>query len=848
MEPETQSEQNKKNSSKPVFVKAQDTEASPHVVDLREDDPDLEDVRSFRKKMNQKRERKTVNFAEMVKRANEESNHNEESIKMEHNNPPSHQLGRETEELSQQKKAVNINLKQPSSTTSSESQSTVAKLLSFKIKSAIDKTIHTIVGSFSNTASEAQVASSGKSLSELAKKQKEALETFWADLTRRKAFAAVMTLVAVLLLPFPVAGYYNKVKQDSRSIVEKSTHGFSALSNSSAALFSSNIGQAKYNLSNALTAFDEAQSILNKDYKTAIEVASLLPVIGDDITARENLLSAGHHLTLGNTYLVKGVSDAKNKTERPLTDRLQIIENHLQSAIPQYKQALRSLAVVSQDEVPEKYSEVSQEFKVLFTAMIDDMQDLVSLIDTAQMIFGHQSYKKYLVVFQNNNELRPLGGFAGSYAVVEVQKGKVSWNIPSGGSYDLQGQMDFDLKPPIPLQMVNNRWEFQDANHFSHLPASAKVMGDMYTEARGSTVDGVITVNSDVLKRVLDVAGPINLSQFEEQITKKNVLRKVQESEEEVKKNSDKKPKAILSPIAEKLMDKIKSGENTDLLHLAVEAYQALNQKQIQVYMEDDQTQETLRSYGWTGEILPASPRQDYLHVVHSNLQGQKSNAKIKENLNLKTEIQSDGTVINKLIINRKHTAYPDDPLYGSTNFSHVQAFVPQGSKLVAAEGFEFPPEQAFRAPVDNANTHPVLENLTEEDKYDSDTGTKISQQFEKTVFSHWIITKPGQSSKAYIKYKLPFKVQRKKDLSSNLQRWKQAVLSEERQKAISYSMFLQKQSGTNYSFNHKVDVNTEWRPLWRSSEEVQFGSGEITYEKPLKSDTKYGFLLERIN
>ncbi|MFB6226229.1 MAG: DUF4012 domain-containing protein [Candidatus Paceibacteria bacterium] len=848
MESESKTEQNQKNSSKPVFVKAQDTEASPHIVDLREDDPDLEDVGSFREKMNQARERKTVDFAEMVKQANEDSNHKEENIKIDHDNPASHQLSQETRELSQQKKAVNIKLGQASSDDSSGLQSIAAKLPSSQIKAAISGAVNAIAEGFFSTASEAGPGSVGSSLSGAVERQKEALKTFWADMTRRRAFATVLSLIAVLLLPFPVAGYYNKVKQDSRSIVEKSTHGFSALSNSSAALFSSNINQAKYNLASALTAFDEAQSMLNKDYKTAIEIASLIPIIGDDITARENLLSAGHHLALGNTYLVKGVSDAKNKTELPLTERLQIIENHLQSAIPQYEQALRSLAVVSKDEVPKKYAEVSQEFKVLFAAMIDDMQDLVSLIDTAQMIFGHQSYKKYLVVFQNSNELRPLGGFAGSYAVVEVQKGKVSWDIPSGGSYDLQGQMNLSLKPPVPLQMVNSKWEFQDANYFSHLPASAKVMEDMYTEARGSTVDGVITVNSDVLKRVLDVTGPINLSQFDEPITKENVLRKVQKSEEEVKKNTDKKPKAILSPIAERLMDKIKSGKNTDLLHLAVEAYQALNQKQIQVYMEDDQTQETLRSYGWTGEILPAAPKQDYLHLVHSNLQGQKSNAKIKENLELKTKIKSDGTVINKLIINRKHTADPDDPLYGSTNFSHVQAFVPQGSKLVAAEGFEFPPERAFRAPIDNAKTHPVLKKLAKNERYDSDTGTRISRQFGKTVFGHWIITKPGQSSKAYIKYKLPFKVKSKKELTSNLQRWKQAILSKDRQDAISYSMFLQKQSGTNYSFNHEVKLSSKWRPLWRSSEEVQFGDGKVMYKKPLTSDTKYGFLLESSN
>ncbi len=846
---QNQNNKEKKIEPKPVSINVNKTQASPHVVDLREEEPDLEEITAFREKMKEQRERKTVDFAEMIKKANEKSLHKEEDVLINHDNPASVQVDSEFDTAKKQKFPETKSQKTTGKIGTESSDFEDNPLKEEKIeKNQIVKSINALFEQLSTFYKQSTNLNPLQTLEQEVQRQKKLAQTFFQDLTKRRAFASVLLLIAVLFLPFPVAGYYNKIKQDSRDIIEKSTQGFSALSSSSAALFSSDIEKAKYDLNTALNAFDQAQSIIEKDYKFTANAVSLLPVIGDNVSARKHLLTAGHHLTLGNTYLVKGVSDAKEKTDLPLTERLEIIQNHLQSSVPQYEQALRSLAAVSEEDIPKQYREVSKNFKLLFAAMIDDMKDITGLVDAVQMIFGQEGYHKYLVVFQNSNELRPLGGFAGSYAVVEVQKGEVSWEIPSGGTYDLQGQMNLRLKPPVPLQMVNKKWEFQDANWWSHLPASAAVMEDMYKEARGSSIDGVITVNSDVLERIVEVTGPIKSEQFDQPLTKKNILRKIQQSEEEIEQNSNKKPKAILSRLSDKLMEKVKSGKKIDLLHLAVEAYQALNEKQIQVYMEDNKTQETLRSFGWTGEILPANPKQDYLHLVHANLQGQKSNAKIDEKLKLKTSIKSDGSIVNKLMINRTHTADPTHPVYGATNFSHIRAYVPKGSKLVETNGFEFPPEEAFRAPEDNYRTHPTLKELVKNEKFNKKTGAKISQQFGKTVFSHWLVTKPGETSKAYIKYKLPFKLKQKRKVASNVDRWKQIFLNNDKPKNISYSMFIQKQAGTEYPFTQEVSVSKQWRPVWKSTKKVQFKDDKIKFGKELSTDTQYGFLLEQIN
>ena len=95
------------------------------------------------------------------------------------------------------------------------------------------------------------------------------------------------------------------------------------------------------------------------------------------------------------------------------------------------------------------------------------MNEIVSLSSALDSVFGDKQLKRYLIVFQNNNEIRPTGGFMGSFALVDIQKGKIlNIDIPGGGTYDLKGQMKKEVEPPLPLQLSNNRWEFQDANWF----------------------------------------------------------------------------------------------------------------------------------------------------------------------------------------------------------------------------------------------------------------------------------------------------------------------------------------------------------------------------------------------
>jgi hypothetical protein len=830
----------KEESSTFIHINQSDT-VSPHVIDLKEDEPDISDIETFREKMQQTK-RKQVNFAEMVREANEESKHSEEDVRIRHSNPQPTQI-----DSSQLKRIESNQNNQTNQKNFSESFSVKnnKKNLFTKTKEKFFSKSYEFTQNISNycqkTIDEAKkiVRSKQKQSQQLVETLQIKIDKYTSSIDLQRATIGAVGITALLLLPFPAIGYYKNLQQDGQKVISKSKAGFASLQSSTLAAFSSNLGQAKFKLSTALASFSQAEKILQQERSKLISIAEKIPILGSDIQAKQNMLTAGQHFALGNTYLLKGVSSAK-KSDGSLTRRTSILQNHLTSALPQYKQALRSIVEIPTDEIPKKYQTQAEEFELLFTAMIDDMKNLTNLLETVNLVFGQKGYKKYLVVFQNSSELRATGGFAGAFAVVETQKGKISWKIPSGGTYDLQGQLNQTIRPPKPLQLVNDNWEFQDANWWSHLPASAAVMEDMYEESRGATIDGVITVNASMLERILQVTGPITLDKYDLTFNSNNVLDKIQQSED-IAQQKKKKPKSALALLAKKIRKKLKSGDKLAVMRLVLQSYQGLEQKEIQVYMDDNETQKTLRSYGWTGEILQAQPKQDYLHLVHSNSHGGKSNKFISEDVKLNTKINSSGEVINKVSIVRNYKKSSSTPV---NNISHLRVYVPKDSKLISARGFNSPPEDEFHVPKSFYKPHPLTESLASEPEIDIDSGTRVNTQFGKTTFSNWIITDRGKTSRVVLKYKLPFKLGNGARNLSNFSKWKKLFTSEG-ENMIPYSMLLQKQSGTEYNFSHNISVTNKAKPVWTSSNIFSVKNNSASLKEKLKRDLQYGILFQ---
>ncbi|MFH1286928.1 MAG: DUF4012 domain-containing protein [Candidatus Magasanikbacteria bacterium] len=664
---------------------------------------------------------------------------------------------------------------------------------------------------------------------------------------KRIAYAFVVLLLLVSI-PFPAVAYYQKLQDDSREIVEESTNAFLSLQSSTVAAFQSNVSQAATDLNSALESFHRANSIIDEEHKALVYVASMLPVVGKQVSSRQHLLTAGHHMALGNTYVVRGMSQIEASGHLPLTERIEIFRAHVRSAIPQYKEALEDLEGVDPSVLPVEYQQSFQEFKLLFTALIDDMTNLADLMTAMETVFGSDDLKRYLIIFQNNHELRATGGFMGSFAVLDVQKGKIqNIEVPSGGTHDLRGQLDVYVEPPLPMQLMSNRWEFQDANWFPDFPASAEKVEWFYSHARGKTVDGVIAINATVLERLLGIMGPVQIAEFDLTLDSENALVDLQKKVELDYDKEENTPKAVIGVALTQLLEQLGDLEELQLVTLISELHAALQEKEIQVYMNDIKVQETLQEYGWTGEIKETAKGQDFLQVVNTNVHGQKSDAKISQDIEHQAVVQKDGSVIVTTLVRRTHSGIPGEEFYGVSNVDYLRMYVPEGSELLDAGGFEFPPDDLFQVPEPWYEEDKDLKKTEIEVGVHKKTGTRVTREFGKTAFGNWTVLPPGETVEVFFTYKLPFRAFDLQEMASQEGPGTlETLLATKQRQTARYSLLHQKQSGIESHFVSKVIFPDGWIPHWKTGDIVTLAQNGAFVQTDLTTDLVYGVVMEK--
>lgn len=799
-----------------------DVTPSPHVLELTKNKRSThwQGVDVYQEKSKQISERVKVNFADMITRSNGSQSTKETN--------PAHAYVEPKVDIDILSEIAKI---QPGHRTSLSLETNTSNRKKFDVMAPIRFVLHT----------PQNVRDRITSLNELIKEKFS---------FKRFALSSLVLLV-IITLPFPAFGYYQKIQQDTSRVVLESTNAFLSLQSSTVAAFGHNIPQAQYDLNAALNAFSTAQQIIDKEYKALVYVTSLLPVVGTKVKSRQDLLQAGHNLALGNTYLVKGIGEASQEGDMTLINRLDILQQHIVSAVPKYKQALTILEDVDASSIPTEYQQSFGDFKQLFGGFIADMQDMDSVIHAVELLMGSDGFKRYLVLFQNSSELRPTGGFVGSYAVIDVQNGKVqNINVPGGGSYDMQGQLSEFVKPPLPLQIVNNRWEFQDGNWFADFPASAQKMAWFYQHARNSTVDGVIAINSSILQRLLSVIGPIENSEYEIILDAEDALAKLQYEVETYDNVEENTPKAILSVLLNQLIERMGDIKPDQVVSLVSELHQALEKREIQFYFSDEEIQQIFHEYGWTGEITQTEQNQDYLMVVNTNLGGSKSDASIRQKVYHQASVEEDGSITDTVIITRYHEGN-DAYFFDASNISYVRIYVPEGAELIDAGGFIYPEESAFSVPPKWYKDDEDLSAYETEVGVHVGTGTRITNEFGKTAFANWIVTRSNEETQVYFTYKLPFKAFNIDPVeeANNPDKFSIASIFDNvtgNEELSRYSMVVQKQSGSESDFSNAIIYPDAWRPVWKVGDHLELSINGASLEVPFESDQAFGVVMKK--
>lgn len=308
-------------------------------------------------------------------------------------------------------------------------------------------------------------------------------------------------------------------------------------------------------------------------------------------------------------------------------------------------------------------------------------------LEEAMGFFGS---KTYLVLFLNNTELRPAGGFIGAYAVVKVDKGLPELLKVEGTEIlDNYANKNVLPEPPTPLKnyLKVEKWFFRDSNWSPDFSISAAKALELYKLEKGiaaNEIDGVIGFTPTILEEVLKITGPIVVNN--EEFNSQNFIEKL---EYEVEYNYANKNlnfdqrKKMLVDITHVLFAKMRTDVILNWSKYFDLAQKMLKQKQVVAYGLSSDSEAILAASDWAGKMKKNSG--DYLMWVDANLGALKTDASMKRELTYTINIDKDGNFLAEAKMKFLHQGKID--WRTSQYLDYARVYVPEGSMLVEVRG-----------------------------------------------------------------------------------------------------------------------------------------------------------------
>jgi len=457
-------------------------------------------------------------------------------------------------------------------------------------------------------------------------------------------------------------------------------------------------------------------------------------------------------------------SNTAQSGEDTANDRIEFLVETVASVIPNIDK-ISEKAKLAQSEIdkinvghyPEEFRGMKVRSKLrevidLSNEATNYVSQSKKLLEATPYLIGADDTRTYLLIFQNDKELRPTGGFITAYSIVNVSDGKFE-PVISSDIYNLDNNYTPSIKSPDifadylqGIYVANPKFRLRDMNWSPDFRDSMETFLAEAKKAGIQDIDGVIGVDTQVVVNILDVIGQIGVPGFgnfsSENDPKCDCPQVVYElesfadvegpvvwSENEPGKivfapeNYDNRKK-IVGPLMNSILSNALGQPMEKLPGLFEAAWKSVTEKHVAFYLFDENAQAGVEEFGIAGRIEDYDG--DYLHVNDANLGGRKSNLYVTQEVDQQVDIAKDGTVTKTLTLSYKNPQSYDGWL-NSVMPNWARVYVPKGSELISVEGFE-----------DQGETY---------------------EDLGKTVFSGGFKLRPEGAAKITIKYKLPFKV-----------------------------------------------------------------------------------------
>ena len=528
-----------------------------------------------------------------------------------------------------------------------------------------------------------------------------------------------------------------------------------------------------------------------------------VPVYGGDISQAPYLVEMIVQMSVTGDEVLKAVSPllSANNDDKSSPGILDLLSK-LKNADSELLAAQVAFAEVQAVRQKIRMDILSPGVNQLFNNYIDPLilslntafpvTDVLQMARLAPRLLGAvgNGPQTYMILIQNEDELRPTGGFLTAVGLLEVENGKIL-NL----SFESSEMVD-DLSQPYPKSpwqlddyMMSEILLFRDSNWFTNFPTTVDWAKFLYSYTRSKEVDGVISIDQHVAVELLGIVGPIDVIGVKEPISAENVLTYMRSAKENTPppgvSAKEWNRKQFISWLADPLINKLLAGDSQNWRSLSQLLIQLLDEKHILLQSNDPEMSALLAKRGWDGAVR-AEPNSDFLMVVDSNVGFNKTNALMHTEIDYAVDLADPnrptadltitlinnsreipgsnadciqlGTDLNELPLDQRE--YVMQACY----WSYLRVYSPVETKLISSTPQEIPQKWPLREKIIPAHTD-IL-----------DEGINGAQ-----AFGTLLVVPKGQTLQTSFSYQLPAAV----------------VTTEKDGKTFKYTLKIQKQPGT---------------------------------------------------